>query len=137
MSTPVHVALIGDAESTRIALARLLASAGFQPAAFASAEEFLLCANELRFDCLVLDVHLPGLSGLDLFRKLRGDGESTPVVFLTADQRAVRSREIRDAGVRCLVKPTDDVTLLTAIRNAVDASVDNSLRSERCVRRSS
>ena len=124
-STSVHVALIDHAESCRIAVARLLVSAGFQPAAFASAEEFLLCANELRFDCVVLDVHLPGLSGLDLFRKLRRDGEQTPVVFLTTDRRAAQCEEIRASGVSCLVKPTDDVTLLTAIRNAVEASIDN------------
>jgi CheY-like chemotaxis protein len=125
VSTFVHVALIDDAEPTRIALARLLASAGFQPAAFASAEEFLMCASDLRFDCLVLDVHLPGLSGLDLFRRLRRDGARTPVVFLTADQHVARCEEIRAAGVSCLVKPTDDVTLFTAIRNAVDSALDN------------
>ena len=125
LSASVHVALIDDAEPTRIALARLLASAGFQPAAFASAEEFLTSANGLRFDCLLLDLHLPGLSGLDLFRILRRDGERTPVVFLTADRDVARCEDLRAAGVSCLVKPTDDVTLLRAIRNAVDSAVEN------------
>jgi FixJ family two-component response regulator len=122
VSTSVHVALIEDAEPTRIALARLLSSAGFQPAAFASAEEFLTSAGELRFDCVLLDLHLPGLSGLDLFRILRREGERTPVVFLTADRDAARREDIRAAGVSCVVKPTDDVTLFRAIRNAVDSS---------------
>ena len=125
MSTAVHVALIDHAEPSRIATARLLASAGFQPAAFASAEEFLLCANELRFDCLVLQAHLPGLSAVDLVHRLRRDGAETPVVFMTADQQAARREEIRASGLTCLVKPVDDVTLLTAIRNAVDATIDN------------
>ena len=124
MSTSVHVALIDDTEPTRIALARLLSSAGFQPAAFASAEEFLTSANELQFDCLLLDLHLPGLSGLDLFRILRREGERTPVVFLTADRDAAGCEDIRAAGVSCVVKPTDDVTLFRAIRNAVDSPVD-------------
>ena len=79
MSTPVHVALIADAEPTRISLARLLASAGFQPAAFASAEEFLMSANDLRFDCLLLDLHFPGFSGLDLSSLIRRNGERTPI----------------------------------------------------------
>jgi FixJ family two-component response regulator len=103
----------------------LPASAGFQPAAFASAEEFLMSANDLRFDCLLLDLHLPGLSGLDLFSILRRDGERTPVVFLTADRDVARCEDIRAAGASCLVMPTDDVTLFRVIRNAVDSAVDN------------
>jgi FixJ family two-component response regulator len=119
---PIHVALIDDAESTRLALARLLLSAGFQPAVFASAEEFLGC-NELQFDCLLLDVHLPGLSGLDLFRALRREGRCTPVVFLTGDRDVSRNADLRDAGISCLLKPADDVTLFTALRKAVDSPV--------------
>ena len=129
VSTCVHVALIDDVERRRIALARLLSSAGFQPAAFASAEEFLNHANDLRFDCLLLDVHLPGHSGLEVLRVLRRNGERTPVVFLIADQDRARHKDLRHAGVTCLVKPPDDVTLFRAITTAVDSSADN-LRGE-------
>ena len=124
VSTPIHVALIDDAEPTRIALARLLLSAGFQPAAFASAEEFLTSAHYLRFDCLLLDLHRSDRSGLDLLRILRRNGERTPIVYLTGDQEIAKCKDIRTAGVSCLLRPTDDVTLFSAIRDAVDPPLD-------------
>ena len=125
VSTCVHVALIDDVERRRMALARLLSSAGFQPAAFASAEEFLTHANDLAFDCVLLDIHLPGQSGLDLLRVLRRNGERTPVVLLIAEPDRARHKDIRQAGVSCLVMPPDDVTLFRAIRNAIDSSADS------------
>jgi FixJ family two-component response regulator len=125
VSAPVHVALIDDAEPTRIALARLLSSAGFQPAAFASAEEFLASAHYLRFDCLLLYLRRSSGGGLDFLRILRRKSERTPILFLTSDQEIARCKDIRAAGVGCLVRPTDDVTLFRAIRDAIDSPVDN------------
>jgi FixJ family two-component response regulator len=125
VSTPVHVALIDDAEPTRIALARLLSSAGFQPAAFASAEEFLTSAHYLRFDCLLLYLRRSSRGGLDFVHILRRKGERTPILFLTSDLDIARCKDIRAAGVSCLVRPTDDATLFRAIRDAMDSPVDN------------
>ena len=125
MSTVVHVALIDEAEPTRIALAGLLSSAGFQLAAFASAEEFLMFANDRQFDCLILNLHLPLLSGLHLLRRLRCSGDRTPIVLLTSDHDAARWTHVRAIGVNCLARPADDVALFRAIKKAVDSAVDS------------
>jgi len=74
---------------------------------------------------VLLDIHLPGQSGLDLLRVLRRNGERTPVVLLIAEPDRARHKDIRQAGVSCLVMPPDDVTLFRAIRNAIDSSADS------------
>ena len=118
VSTAVHVALIDEAEPARIALARLLSSAGFQLAAFASPEEFLLSANDRRFDCLVLDLYLPFGRGFHLLRRLRRTGDRTPIVCLVAGHDAVQWKHVRASGVSCLARPADDVALFKAVGRA-------------------
>ncbi|SRR5690348_3684624 len=119
MSASVHVAVIDDDAPVRTALARLLVSAGFRVSLFASAEEFLGHLDELEPSCLLLDLHLPRLGGIELDRVLRQLARRMPTVFITADHELARSEVIRQHGLACLIKPVDDRTLLAAINDAV------------------
>jgi FixJ family two-component response regulator len=116
----VCVGVVDDDESLRRALARLLRAAGMRPITYASAEAFRAAVKPPRFDCLVLDVHLPGMSGLDLRNRLVAEGVATPVLFVTAHDDP-RAREDALAG-RCVgyFRKTDaGDEILDAIRRAV------------------
>ena len=116
----VCVGVVDDDESLRRALARLLRAAGMRPITYASAEAFRAAVKPPRFDCLVLDVHLPGMSGLDLRNRLAAEGVATPVLFVTAHDDP-RAREEALAG-RCVgyFRKTDaGDEILDAIRRAV------------------
>jgi FixJ family two-component response regulator len=79
-----YVAVVEDDESVRRSFARLLRTVGFQPVTYGSAEDFLSDGKQPSFDCLILDVQLPGLSGLELAAKLAESGHREPFFFLTA-----------------------------------------------------
>jgi len=119
MPTPVHIALVDDDDSVRRALSRLLSALGFEVSAFASAEEFLVSADLERARCMLLDVHLPRLSGLELKSLLSIANRSVPVVFITGDDHMARSEEMRRTGARCLMKPLERDKLVAAIHDAV------------------
>jgi FixJ family two-component response regulator len=88
---PACVGVVDDDENLRRSFARLLRAAGMQPLTYASAEAFLNDPARPRFDCLVLDIHLPGMSGLQLFARLKAEENKTAVLFITAhDDRASR-----------------------------------------------
>ncbi len=83
---------------------------------FATAEEFLQCPAQPAPDCLVLDVHLPGLSGLELQERLKADGRDIPVVFISAyAEECVREQALRAGAVAFLPKPLDEQALLDAV----------------------
>jgi FixJ family two-component response regulator len=115
----LSVAVIDDDPSIRTALRRLLRAAGHAVQTFASAEEFLGRPERDRLACLVLDVQLPGASGLDLMRSLAGAGCPPPVVFITghADQ-ADAARALADDAAEVLVKPFDGQALVDAVSRA-------------------
>lgn len=116
----VYVGVVDDDESLRRSLARLLRAAGMQAITYASAEAFCADLKPPRFDCLVLDVQLPGMSGVDLRNRLATAGVATPVLFVTAHDDP-RAREAAMAG-RCLgyFRKTDaGSAILAAIRGAV------------------
>ena len=116
----VHVAVVDDDAPVRRALARVLVSLGFEVSLFASAEEFLMRMNDVAPSCLLLDVHLPRLSGLDLYRLLGQLARRLPTVFITADHELARGDAMRRTGAPCLLKPIDDEKLLSAIYSVVD-----------------
>lgn len=92
-SGSVVVGVVDDDENLRRSFARLLRAAGMRSVIYASAEAFLADAKRPRFDCLVLDVQLPGMSGLDLQEQLSAEGNHTAILFITAyDDAAVRER---------------------------------------------
>jgi len=117
------VGVVDDDESLRRSVARLLRAAGMQSVTYASAEAFNEDMKHPRFDCLVLDVQLPGMSGIDLRNQLAVEGDLTPILFVTADDDP-RVREAAWSG-QCVgyFRKTDAGSdLLEAIRSVVSSS---------------
>jgi FixJ family two-component response regulator len=113
------ICVVDDDDSLLRALRRLLDATGFQVETFPSAEAFL-SRHRGGADCLVLDVHLSGLSGLDLQEQLTTSGVKTPVVIITAhDDPPTRERARRAGAVEYVRKPFDDDTLIAAIHRAI------------------
>jgi FixJ family two-component response regulator len=112
--------VIDDDLSVRRALRRLISSAGFAVETFASGREFLEAAPHDRRGCLVLDIHLEGMSGFDVKECLRAGGVPIPVIFITAhDDEATRERAHRAGAMAYLPKPFAKRALLDAIRRAI------------------
>ena len=119
-SSPV-IAIVDDDPSAREGLGSLLRSAGLQVEAFASAQEFLSGRGSEAPSCLVLDLQMPGLSGLDLQKRMAEVGLEIPIVFLTGHGNIPASVQAMKAGaVEFLTKPFDDQELLQAIQEAVE-----------------
>ena len=115
----ITVYVVDDDESIRRALKRLLRSVGYHALTFASAEEFLEFTPEPGEGCLVLDIHLPGMTGLDLQEKLASRGTDYPVIIMTAyDNPQWQERAKRAGAVAYLRKPFHEQSLLDAIRLA-------------------
>jgi len=111
------IAVIDDDESVREALPDLLRVLGYEAAGYSSAEEFLASDKLEQAECLVLDIAMPGMSGLDLRRELIRRGRNLPIIFITAyKEEAVRLRARERDGVVCLLKPFSDTALLEALR---------------------
>ncbi len=120
---PSLICVIDDDRSVRRALRRLLWAEAFAVEVFGSAEEFLASEHRANARCLVLDVNLIGLSGLELQEQLLLTGASPPIVFITAyDDRVARDRACRAGAVDYLRKPFDDKALLDAINRAIRGS---------------
>ena len=116
----IYVAVVDDDESVRRSVSRLLRSAGFQPVTYASAEALLKDAQRPRFDCLLLDIQLEGMSGLELSRRLAAVKDSTPVIFFTAhDEPEVRSQALAIGCAGYFRKTDPGEQVLDAIRRAV------------------
>jgi FixJ family two-component response regulator len=114
------VAVIDDDASVRRALGRLLRSAGLSVEAFAAAEAFLGAEARPPPACLVLDVRLPGLSGLELQARLVAEGRHIPTVFITAYEDGQARRQALAAGaLEFLAKPFDEGALLNALAVAL------------------
>jgi FixJ family two-component response regulator len=117
------VFVVDDDVSVRESLEDLIRFAGWQPEVFASAEAFLARPREPAPSCLVLDVNLPDLSGLDLQRQIAADRLEMPIIFLTGYADVPMTVQAMKGGaVEFLTKPFDDEVLLTAIRNALERS---------------
>jgi len=101
------------------AIERLLRAAGFQPVSFASAEELLQTEAADSATCLVLDIHLPGLSGLELGRLLFKSGRAKPLIFITGQDEASLRGEAQRMGCAYFRKPFEGKALLEAIRQAI------------------
>lgn len=111
-----RVAIVDDEGPVRIALGRLLRLADYDVDAFGSGEEFLASLDSRRPACAILDVHLPGLSGLDVQARLRAAQLAIPVVFITAsDDKALDDATRGSGGVRLLRKPFSSDQLLEAV----------------------
>ena len=104
----------------REALGRMLKTAGFDARTYGSAEAFLEGGRTGDLGCLVVDVHLPGASGIDLQRRLAEDGEARPVIFITAHDSSLLRKETGELGaVAFLPKPFEGRLLLQAVGEAL------------------
>jgi len=116
------ISIVDDDESIREAIQSLLRSVGFRAKTFASAEQFLQSDQIENTACLILDVRMPGMSGLELQRRLMATQCRIPIVFVTAhgDEEA-RSRALQEGAVEFLLKPFSEEALLNAIQAALHA----------------
>ena len=114
-----HIAIVEDDEGMNLAMVRLLQAAGFQTTTFSSAEAFLRQDAPLEVACVIVDIHLPGLSGLELGRRLHQKGPVPRVVFITAhDDPATRALALDVGGCAYLTKPFHGRSLMAAIEGA-------------------
>lgn len=115
------VVIIEDDESYRVAVRRLLKSAGFSVQSFASAEDFLNSGEQRETGCLIADIRMPGMSGLDLQSKLNSDHCPIPTIFITAHgDEKMRLQAMRGGAVKFLAKPFDGEVLIEAVRVALE-----------------
>ena len=114
------VAIVDDDRSVQSAVKDLMESAGLSAQCFGSAEEFLEWNYRNQTACLVLDIRMPGMSGLELQAKLNAEGSGVPIIFITAHGDAKMKKQAMTAGaVGFLSKPFDDEALLEKVGPAV------------------
>ncbi len=119
-TTPL-IYIVDDDRSVRKSLKRLMKSAGLKAETLASAQDFLKSGYQDKTGCLILDVRMPGLSGLELQKQLAASGSKIPIIFITAHEDEKTYNAAMDAGaVAFLQKPFDDRTLLDAIHLAFE-----------------
>ena len=115
------VAIVDDDDSVRGTLQELLRSAGFPSRAFESAEAFLGSGHQQETACLITDIRMPGMSGLDLQARLNAERCQIPTIFITAHgDEAMRLQAMRAGAVEFLPKPFDDELLLESVRAALE-----------------
>jgi FixJ family two-component response regulator len=115
------VAIVDDDDSMRSALDGLLKAVGFPARAFASAEEFLKSGDQHQTSCLIADIRMPGMSGLELQAQLNAERCRIPIIFITAHGDAkMRMQALRAGAVEFLSKPFDEEVLLESVRAALE-----------------
>jgi FixJ family two-component response regulator len=123
MRTAPTVFVVDDDVSVRESLELLISCAGWQPRIFESAQEFLAHPRVLAPSCLVLDVSLPGLNGLDLQKRIAADRMDMPIIFITGHGDVPMTVQAMKGGAaEFLTKPLSEEVLLSAIRHAIDRS---------------
>src|SRR5215470_15619369 len=117
------VFVVDDDVSVRESLELLIQTEGWQPKTFASAQEFLDCPRALVPNCLLLDISLPGMTGLDLQKRIAIERTEMPIIFITGSGDVTRSVQAMKAGaVEFLTKPFNAEVLVTAIQQALERS---------------
>ena len=115
------VAVVDDDESIRNATRLLLKAAGFSTAIFADAKSFLTSTSRRGVACLVADMRMPGMTGLELYQELIASGNGIPTVLITAHPEDLTQSRAREAGITCyLSKPFAPDDLLECVREAVE-----------------
>ncbi len=123
------IAIVDDDEPLREALASVLKAGGFFPRTFASAEQFLACDDCDNTACLILDVRLPRMSGIELQKQLSNTNRRIPIVFVTAHGNdSLRDSLLRAGAAAFLYKPVRSDALLREIRRALEPSGANNQR---------
>ena len=120
MSPPL-ISVVDDNESVREALRGLIRSVGYSVVTFGSAEDFLASDHLTETRCLILDVRMPGMDGMQLQRHLRAREHRVPIVFITAHgDETSRAKALRDGAVDYLMKPFSEQSLLDAVNRALN-----------------
>jgi FixJ family two-component response regulator len=120
MNKDLVVSVVDDDESVRESLPELLKTFGYAAKAFSSAEAFLESEDVTDTACLILDIGLPGMSGLELQQELKKRRIAIPIIFITAQRDEIlRSKMIRQGAIACLFKPFSDTALLDALNSAL------------------
>src|ERR1700745_2306197 len=115
------IAIVDDDRSVQTALQDLIESEGLSTLCFGSAEQFLDSGAQHKAACLIVDIRMPGMSGLELQTKLKAERCRIPIIFITAHGDAKRrGQAIRDGAVKFLAKPFDDRVLLEALHAAME-----------------
>jgi FixJ family two-component response regulator len=116
------VAIVDDDDSMRSALRGLLQSVALPAQSFASAEEFLKSGQQHQIACLITDIRMPGMSGLELQAHLNAERCRIPIIFLTAHgDEKMRMKALRAGAVEFMAKPFDDEALLESVRAALES----------------
>ena len=124
-----YVAVVDDDESVCRSFGRLLRAAGFQPVSYLSAEAFLEDIKRPRFDCLVLDTQLAGMSGPELSRRLAAVRDATPVLFITAhDNPETRAEALATGCAGFFLKTDSGERVLEKLRDIISSCSSNHLR---------
>lgn len=119
----IDVAVVDDDDSGREATKHLLRLLGYATASFASAEDFLRSGRVCDTGCLIADVHLPGMSGVELQSRLILDGHRMPIIFVTAfPNEATRARVLKDGALCYLSKPFKEESLIACLDQALERS---------------
>ncbi len=127
------ITVVDDDPSVMRALQRLLRSAGFDVQLFGSAEDFLLYGNFRASDCLILDIHLTGMSGLDLLLQLRSAGVKIPVLLITAHDDPHAREQATELGAQAfLCKPLDPSVFLDSVRKAISPDIAGQQQPRPC-----
>src|SRR5262245_37496613 len=123
MTKQALIAIVDDDESIRDAMTSLIRTYGFAASSFASAEEFLDSPDLGETSCLISDVRMPGISGLELQSRLASENRRTPIIFMTAfpDPR-IEERALAGGAVGFLAKPFDGQTLIQCVDRALSQS---------------
>ncbi|MBO1908830.1 response regulator [Microvirga sp. 3-52] len=120
MFNPPVIAVVDDEEAIRDALSDLLLVMGYSCQTFDRAEAFLAAHTPDRFDCLITDIRMPGMSGLDLLQHLEAAGSTMPVIVVTSMTDSVtRSRALASGAHAYLTKPVTDEALLQSLTTAL------------------
>ena len=115
------IAIVDDDRSVQAALQDLIESEGLSTLCFGSAEQFLDSGAQHKAACLIADMRMPGISGLELQTKLQAERCRVPIIFITAHGDAkMRSQAMRDGAVKFLAKPFDNTVLLQAVHAALE-----------------
>jgi FixJ family two-component response regulator len=120
--SPLLIAILDDEEPVREALGRLFRSAGFKTEFFPLAKDFLESLDSHQPDCLVLDLHLPGLTGLDVLNHMVKQRIRVPTVMITGlDIPGMRENALASGADAYLLKPFDDTTLIDAVMTSIES----------------
>src|SRR5580704_1932369 len=115
------IAIVDDDNSVQCALQDLIESEGLSALCFGSAEQFLDSGAQHKAACLIADIRMPGISGIELQAKLKADRCRIPIIFITAHGDAkMRTQSMRDGAVKFLAKPFDNTVLLEAVHAALE-----------------